>query len=281
MAAAILLETGESAFELMDLGDVMDSAPVPMNRPFPEALAENPPRIEPAETPRPDARPLPAAEKIPLAPLAPQRFGFPPEPATRERPPPLFHDPVPLARGDWRASRTPPPSLPPPEPELLNPPHPADAPSPAAGAASANEAVIDAIANPNFRETPAAPATAAMPPAALAKDAPPAAEPLPAMKAGGDSRARGVRLQAAPHGEFAIRYPERSRRRGESGTALVEAIIGADGRCLEASVARSSGHPALDAAALAAVRGARFSPAREDGAPIIARDRFEIVFELR
>jgi len=36
----------------------------------------------------------------------------------------------------------------------------------------------------------------------------------------------------------------------------------------------------LDAAALAAVRGARFSPAREGGAPIVVRDRFEIVFEL-
>ena len=86
--------------------------------------------------------------------------------------------------------------------------------------------------------------------------------------------------RATPQGGFAIRYPERARKRGESGVTLVAATIGADGRCLSAEVERSSGYSELDAAALAAVRGARFSPAREGGVAVAARDRFEIVFEL-
>jgi protein TonB len=43
--------------------------------------------------------------------------------------------------------------------------------------------------------------------------------------------------------------------------------VAADGRVIQASVHRSSGVASLDAAALAAVRGWRFSPAARPDAP--------------
>lgn len=50
---------------------------------------------------------------------------------------------------------------------------------------------------------------------------------------------------------------------GAAGTAVLRIAILGDGRLQAASLDQSAGHPALDRAALAAVRGTRFSPAPE------------------
>ncbi|HZQ00444.1 MAG TPA: energy transducer TonB [Reyranella sp.] len=58
-------------------------------------------------------------------------------------------------------------------------------------------------------------------------------------------------------------YPLRSRRIGESGTVNMRVLIDPSGRPSQVQLASSSGHPALDEAALSAMRAARFRPVPE------------------
>jgi len=57
-------------------------------------------------------------------------------------------------------------------------------------------------------------------------------------------------------------YPVACRRRHEEGEVRVAVVVGPDGRPLRVSLAKSSGHPLLDQAAIDAVRGWTFEPAR-------------------
>lgn len=75
-------------------------------------------------------------------------------------------------------------------------------------------------------------------------------------------------------------YPLASRRLGEQGEVLLKVEIGADGRARQVLVARSSGSPRLDNAALAAVRAARFNPYSEHGVPLVVWTTVPIRFEL-
>ena len=63
-------------------------------------------------------------------------------------------------------------------------------------------------------------------------------------------------------------YPGASRRLGEQGTVVIQALVGVDGRVLEAKVLQSSGYDRLDQAALAGVKADyRFVPGTVDGKP--------------
>jgi protein TonB len=55
-------------------------------------------------------------------------------------------------------------------------------------------------------------------------------------------------------------YPARSRRLGETGTAMVRLLIDIDGRPTQVALHKSSSHALLDEEALSAVRKARFKP---------------------
>jgi len=81
-------------------------------------------------------------------------------------------------------------------------------------------------------------------------------------------------------GGFAVMYPARSRRRGETGEVVVDALIGLDGRVLSTKVEESSGFPALDEAASDAVRRAhfRFRPEADHAEPV--HEKFVMVFKL-
>lgn len=79
----------------------------------------------------------------------------------------------------------------------------------------------------------------------------------------GDSNRWKARVVA--HLERRKRYPSAARARGEQGTVLVAFRIDAGGRVLSASLARSSGHSALDEAALAMVERASPVPAPPSG----------------
>ena len=57
-------------------------------------------------------------------------------------------------------------------------------------------------------------------------------------------------------------YPIASRRRHEEGEVRLTITVSADGRPLRVSLAKSSGHSLLDQAAIEAVRGWTFEPAR-------------------
>jgi len=72
-------------------------------------------------------------------------------------------------------------------------------------------------------------------------------------------------VPSAPRLESYIRpiYPPGARLRGEEGNVTVRATVADSGKAQTAEVVRSSGHPALDQAAINAVRRARFIPARQ------------------
>ena len=62
-------------------------------------------------------------------------------------------------------------------------------------------------------------------------------------------------------------YPARSRRAGEKGSVTIRVLVDGAGQPTQASVEASSGHAALDEAALNAVKAARFRPYAESGIP--------------
>ena len=75
-------------------------------------------------------------------------------------------------------------------------------------------------------------------------------------------------------------FPSEARKARLSGTALLFVQIDARGRPLNVTLRRSSGHAILDTAALRAVRGWRFEPARRDGKPVEARLEIPVRFAL-
>jgi protein TonB len=77
-------------------------------------------------------------------------------------------------------------------------------------------------------------------------------------------------------------YPEALRRTGVSGQVVLEYVVGTSG-WVDASSVRVllSTHPAFSAAALEAIRGVRFRPARRSGRPVAVLVRQTIRFEIR
>ncbi|AGA34114.1 Ferric siderophore transport system, periplasmic binding protein TonB [Thioalkalivibrio nitratireducens DSM 14787] len=76
-------------------------------------------------------------------------------------------------------------------------------------------------------------------------------------------------------------YPRLSQRRREEGTVLLWVAVGADGRPVSWRVEKSSGHERLDNAALAAVEGWRFEPARRGTRPVAGSVIVPMEFRLR
>lgn len=62
-----------------------------------------------------------------------------------------------------------------------------------------------------------------------------------------------------------VQYPEQARRHGDTGTVMVRALVGTNGRVESASVETTSGNRLLDQAALRAVSRASFYPHVENG----------------
>jgi len=75
-------------------------------------------------------------------------------------------------------------------------------------------------------------------------------------------------------------YPEAARRRREQGRVVIRVAVSEDGVPMEVAVAVSSGHPPLDAAAMAAVQRWRFAPATRAGRPIPGNAEVPIDFRL-
>lgn len=76
------------------------------------------------------------------------------------------------------------------------------------------------------------------------------------------------------------RYPDLAKQRGWEGDVLLKLVIDATGRITEVSVARSSGHEILDAAAVNAVRRWRAKPARRFGRPVSTTEYLPVQFRL-
>jgi len=125
----------------------------------------------------------------------------------------------------------------------------------------------------------AAPAAAPAPaPAATPSSAPaPAAEPvMPA-----SSRSTDADYKAAYLNNPRPAYPLLAIRQGAQGQVLLLVEVLTDGRAGRIDLETSSGHAALDAAAINAVRAWRFTPARKDGLLATQTVSIPIQFNLK
>lgn len=75
-------------------------------------------------------------------------------------------------------------------------------------------------------------------------------------------------------------YPRMARRKGQRGQVMLKAWVDENGLPERVAVFRSSGHPSLDKAALAAVAQWRFVPARRGGIPSASEVQIPITFRL-
>ena len=75
-------------------------------------------------------------------------------------------------------------------------------------------------------------------------------------------------------------YPEQARQQGIEGTVVLKLTVTSRGRPAKVSVYRSSGHGALDTAAVSHVKQAEFFPALEDGTPVDRIITFRVRFRL-
>ena len=145
-------------------------------------------------------------------------------------------------------------------PRLIDaPPSPSPAPEVAPVLAPPSPAVVEA--------------PAALPPAplAVAVPAPPAPPPAPKV----------IPASAVQYLEpLATEYPRVSRRLGETGRVLVRVFIDESGAARHVQLHRSSSHPRLDDAAVAAVQKARFRPYTENGQAVAGWAYIPIDFEL-
>ncbi|HEV7268901.1 MAG TPA: energy transducer TonB [Falsiroseomonas sp.] len=218
----------------------------------------------------------------------------PPALAADASPPPA---PVPAA-----AAPEPAEPVPMPEPAIAEPPVPIPtaepAPPPAAIAATEPDPPPAALPMP---PPPAPPVPAAMrePPRRQVARAEPARPSLPSAEAAtgataGPAAPAAERTlpAAAPDGPVLVTapryrrppappaYPPRAVEFGLTGTVLVRARVGPDGSTAETRLWRSSGHPLLDAAAIAAVRRWAFEPASVDGRRVEAWVEVPVHFRL-
>lgn len=75
-------------------------------------------------------------------------------------------------------------------------------------------------------------------------------------------------------------YPAMSKRRGETGTAVVGFVLGTSGKLENIALKKSSGSARLDEAALDAVRSSACKPYKENGEAIRAVTSVPFVFSL-
>jgi protein TonB len=172
------------------------------------------------------------------------------------------------------------------------------APAPVAVRTSVARTLVPAVTKPmepSARERvadpePAAsdePATSEPGSAASAVSAPTVPSPVPvamtvrARPAAPPSRG-GNRVSAAPlyRRNPPPEYPIPSRRRGEEGVVFLDVVVQTDGAPSSVTLNRSSGYPLLDRAALDAVRGWSFEPARAAGVPVASTVVVPVRFSL-
>ncbi len=77
-----------------------------------------------------------------------------------------------------------------------------------------------------------------------------------------------------------MRFPSSALRLGLQGTALLAVDVDREGDVTAVALARSSGHDALDRAALDAVRAWHFAPATDDGLPVASRVEVPVTFRI-
>jgi protein TonB len=135
---------------------------------------------------------------------------------------------------------------------------------------------------------PEAPAQNAAPPAATqAAPAPAIPSPAAPMTASAPAAERATPASSAPRNVSHIDctipkpdYPDISKRRSESGTAIVRFVVGLGGGIETVQLQKSSGYARLDEAALTAVHASVCRPYSENGAVVRAAYSQSFVFGL-
>lgn len=92
--------------------------------------------------------------------------------------------------------------------------------------------------------------------------------------------AASVQVAARPLHAVNPAYPVHARADEVEGDVEVEIVVERDGRVIDARVTRRAGH-GFDEAALAAIRGYRFSPAQREGRSVRVRMPWSVQFRLR
>lgn len=171
------------------------------------------------------------------------RILTPPKPVERPQPPP-----------------PPPPQAPRPRPKPVVPPPAPWVPPP--------EVRVD--------PPPVTPATITGTPVPAQKPLPsPAVPEAPAAAVAGPARrAPVVKASACRMPE----YPSTSARLGETGTVVLQLLVGIDGKVTDSKVEKSSGHERLDRAAQKALSLCKFEPGTADGVPVPAWARIGYSF---
>lgn len=107
------------------------------------------------------------------------------------------------------------------------------------------------------------------PPSVAATRATPSGDPGPVLRPQPISGPQGVN-----------RYPRASLEAKESGTVAMIICVSSDGKVSSVELARSSGFPRLDAAALSIASEYRFKPATRHGNPVAACAPYNIIFKV-
>ncbi|GAA4402241.1 energy transducer TonB [Quisquiliibacterium transsilvanicum] len=255
--AALVLHAGAGFLALSVPGEQVVQPPVPLEVRF---VVEAPPAAVPARQPQPQSQTRAKPERKPEPSRPPERKPEP-RPAVR-RSPPEQSTPRPspsetLVADSARAA-----------PEAPMAPAPQPSPSPPA----APLAPVDTA--------PAAPAPAPAPVAAAPARTAPASPPAIAVPASGPATS-APRFDAAYLANPPPAYPMISRRLGEEGRVLLRVHVEPDGRASSVELRDSSGFGRLDDAALRAVRGWRFVPARRGEQAVAAWVLVPINFTLK
>lgn len=93
-------------------------------------------------------------------------------------------------------------------------------------------------------------------------------------------RGRGKTAQARYLSNPKPDYPPEAKRLKQQGVVVIHASIDAQGRLTDFTLAKSSGYPLLDQAALQKFRSYRFAPATEMGLPVASTLNAPIRFSL-
>jgi periplasmic protein TonB len=159
------------------------------------------------------------------------------------------------------------------------PPKPAPTPAPAPGLAAQSNVAPAAptavaavaplptplpLANNNANPAPNAPTGSASP--ALAQPIAPSTLSTPVKVATPALQLPSADVEHADN-QYRAPYPKMSQRLGEEGRVLLRVAVGADGKPVTASVAKSSGSDHLDRAGIDTVMRWRFKPGTRGGVP--------------
>jgi len=98
---------------------------------------------------------------------------------------------------------------------------------------------------------------------------PPEIDPFPVVRPRPIAGPRGV-----------DRYPNASIKAKESGTVVMKICVTSQGNVDKVELARSSGFPRLDQAALSMAAEYRFRPAMREGHPVAACAQYNIIFKV-